>query len=87
MKVELFSVFDSKVNAFMEPWHARTIEEAIRTFRFQVNRSEGNLHLFPEDYSLFHVGSFVPESGQVIPNATPVNLGLALTFVEVPNGA
>lgn len=82
MKLEMFSVFDSAAKAFMEPFVAQTIEVAIRRFRASVNHEGSDFGRFPEDYTLFHVGTFVQESGTVLALETPHSLGLALTFVQ-----
>lgn len=82
MSCELFSVFDSAAKRFLEPFYAPTIEYAIRSFRQTVNSSESTIQRFPEDYTLFHIGSFDQESGMLNPGAAPVSLGVAITFVE-----
>lgn len=82
MTVELFSVYDSAARAFMEPFHAPTIESAIRSFRHTVNNGKNQIQQFPEDYTLFHIGTFNQEEGTVSALATPANLGVAITFQD-----
>lgn len=80
--IELFSVYDSAVKRFLDPFVAQTVEAAIRRFRYTVNQPKSDFGTFPEDYTLFHIGSFNPETGVLESNATPHSLGLALSFVE-----
>lgn len=82
MTVEVFSVYDSAARLFMEPFHAPTIESAIRSFRHTVNHGQNQISRFPEDYTLFHVGTFNQEDGQIVPLTAPANLGVAITFVQ-----
>lgn len=83
MKLQVFSVFDSAANLFLEPFQCRTIEEAIRRFRSTVNHPEGSLiSEYPEDYTLFHLGEFDQETGSLVSNNTPHSLGVAVTFME-----
>lgn len=89
MRLQAFSVFDSAANLFLEPFWAPTIEVAIRGFREAVTREGHQFQKFPEDYTLFHLGEFDQERGELVP-ATPRSLGVAITFLqkrpEVMNG-
>ena len=78
----LFSVYDSAADLFLPTWHASNIEVALRRFRKTVNTpAEGNpINEYPEDYTLFHVGEFNQETGEVISLATPHSLGVAVIF-------
>lgn len=76
-----FSVFDTAAQRFLEPFWAPTIEFAIREFRRAVNTDGHQFQQFPEDYTLFHVGSFNQERGEMVPLGTPHNLGVAVTLI------
>lgn len=67
MKVELFSVYDMAAKGYVDPFVAPTIEYAIRTFRATCENPETNLAKYPEDYALYHVGSFDGEKGVLVP--------------------
>ena len=79
MKQNLFCVFDSAAHRYLDPFVAPTAEVAMRGFGHAVNQENHQFNQFPEDYTLFHIGSFDPESGQLEPE-TPRSLGNALTF-------
>lgn len=88
MKLLLFTVFDSATRLFLEPFEAKTIESALRTFRAVVNREGHQFNLYPDDYTLFVVGEFDQESGLLTAYETPMSLGVAVTFLdrlEVPS--
>lgn len=78
----LFTVFDSKAERFLEPFAANTVEEAIRQFRYLVNKPDHQFNLFPEDYTLFKIGEFDQESGECSGLRAPVSLGVAITLLS-----
>jgi len=85
MKLLLFTVFDSAAHRYLEPFTASTVEVALRMFRHTVNSGKGPFSQFPEDYSLFCVGEFDQEKGQLRPYQELQSLGVAITFVEMRN--
>jgi len=84
MKMEIFTVYDSAARRYLEPFTAATVEVAIRMFRQIVNTPDHQFNKFPEDYTLFHVGSFLQEDGTLVANDTPYSLGVALTYIDRP---
>lgn len=84
MILQIFSIFDQAAGAFLPPWHASTLEVALRRFRATVNaHTEANpIAEYPEDYTLFHLGEFDQATGETRPLPTPHSLGVAITFVE-----
>jgi len=82
MKTNLFSVYDSAAARFTEPWPAATVELALRRFRHTVNAEGNDIAMFPEDYTLFHVGEFDQETGLVTRFSSPHSLGVAVTFKD-----
>jgi hypothetical protein len=92
MTINLFTVYDAAAARYLEPFHAPTIEYAIRQFRSSVEQEGHMFAKYPEDYTLFHIGEYNQETGLLTPNAAPVSLGVAITFVpqtpslQVENG-
>lgn len=78
---QLFTIFDSAAGAANRVFQAPTIEMAIRTFRREIEQGESPFSQFPEDYTLFHVGSFNMETMEVVPIVPPHSLGVAITFL------
>ncbi len=87
MKLQVFSIFDSKAEAFIQPWYSQTLGTAIRSFEQAVNQPDHEFQKFSGDYTLFHLGDFDQVSGRFNQLDTAVNLGLALTFIKGPHGA
>lgn len=76
MIIKIFSVFDSKAAFFGQPFADQSIASATRNFSDAVNdgSNPNNLwHKHPEDFSLFHVGEFDNETGELLP-MNPKNL-------------
>lgn len=76
MIMKMFAVFDSKAATYGIPFADQRIESAIRNFSDAVNdgSNPGNLwHKHPEDFSLFEIGEFNQETGEIISNR-PKNL-------------
>lgn len=82
MNEEVFSVYDSAAGRYLQPFFAETIEVALRMFRTVVNKPEHQFNRFPEDYVLFHLGSFNASSGMLTPLVAPHSLGVAITFLD-----
>jgi len=78
---EIFTVFDSAANAFLTPYFAPTVEFAMRSFREAVNTDGHQFNKFPEDYTLYHCGSFDQQKGTLNPQ-DPRSLGTAQTFLD-----
>lgn len=81
MQIFLFAVYDGAAKRFLETFPADTPEVAIRMFKSIVNKPGHQFNSFPEDYALFQVGAFDQENGMLLPNAQPVNLGLAIQYI------
>lgn len=82
MKLQLFTVWDSAAQRYLEPFFAATVEVALRMFRSVVNTEGHQFNRFPEDYTLFHLGEFDQEDGRLSVEHAPHSLGVALTFIE-----
>ncbi len=80
MNVELFSVYDQAALRYVDPFCAPTLEFAIRGFKEACQTPEHQFNKFPEDYVLYHVGSFDPELG-VLSDKTPHKIAMASSFV------
>lgn len=84
MNTEVFTVYDSAARRYLEPFFAETAEVACRMFRAMVNKQGSQFNRFPEDYTLFHIGSYDPVMGMLSPEVAPHSLGVALTYIDGP---
>ena len=81
MKMKVCSVFDSKAEAYLQPFYSRSRGEALRAFEDAVNR-EGSFKAHVADYTLFEIGEFDDSSGQIVMHYAMVNLGCAIEFLR-----
>lgn len=79
MKMQAFSIYDSKSEAFSKPFFDITRGSAVRGFSDAVNDETTQFNHHPGDFTLFAVGAFDDEIGKFIPEE-PVSLGIAVTF-------
>lgn len=83
MLVKVFSIYDSKVEAFMRPFFEQTRGSAIRSVTEAVNDKSTSFSKYPADFTLFELGSFDDSNGQFTLLPTPVSCGLLIEFVDV----
>ncbi len=82
MILNAYAIFDSKAEAFNSPFFRPTRGQAIREFTEVCNDSASSINKYPEDFTLFHIGSYDDSTGLFTALPTPISLGLALEFVK-----
>lgn len=82
MILKMYSVFDSKVGAYLTPQYFRSNGEAIRAFTAAANASDHDFHKYASDYTLFEIGAFHDDTCTVNMLSTPKSLGVALEFIS-----
>lgn len=75
----IYSVFDVKAGAYLRPYFAETRGLAIRTFSDVVNDATHEFSRHAADYTLFELGSFDVESGEIVSRVE--SIGTALQFI------
>nr|QJB19352.1 MAG: nonstructural protein [Microvirus sp.] len=65
MKHIIFTIYDSKVESYSPPFYARSVAEGIRTITSTLKNAESQLSQYPEDFSLYHIGTFCDESANI----------------------
>jgi len=83
MKLQIFSVYDSKAAVYCAPFFCPTMAVAQRAFARTAADPETQMYAFPQDFTLFHLGEFDDEKGTFLMWAQQVNLGLAAQFQGV----
>lgn len=63
MKLQICSVHDRALDAYMRPFFAQTIGQAIRIFNDGVNQKDTEMYAHPDDYDLYHLGEFDDQAG------------------------
>lgn len=82
MKQKIFSVYDSKVNSYLNPFFTNHAGNALRDFERVANDIQTQVGQFPADFTLFEIGEFDTETGVISNYEAKKSLGLALEFVK-----
>lgn len=81
MILKVFSVYDSKAEAYLPPFFMNNSGAARRIFGDCANDPDHMFGKHPEDYTLFEIAEFDDASAVVTPAKTPVSLGLGLEYI------
>lgn len=82
MIVQIFAIYDTKAESYLQPFFSQTRGAAIRAFTDSVNDTTGESQFakHPEDYTLFHLGHYDDQTSVITQNSTPQSLGVAIEF-------
>jgi len=78
MLVKIFSIYDSKAQAYLQPFFSPTKGTAIRAFADHVNNPDTDMCKHAEDFTLFEIGEFNDSNAEITLLSTPASLGLAI---------
>jgi hypothetical protein len=78
--LKMFSVFDTKAEAYLPPMFFPTRGVAIRAFSQAAADEAHDFCKYSDDYVLFELGTFDPASAVFACHVTPVNLGSATSL-------
>lgn len=84
MKIIIVAVRDQKADAFGNPWYAQTVPMALRHFSDAVNNPDptNQWRNHPEDFALYHLGTFDQQTAQFDPIFPPTQLVVASDIVQ-----
>lgn len=80
MLTKAFAVFDSKAGYFQVPFFSPTVGTGLRLFESLCRDSQSMVSKYPSDFSLFLVGEYNDQSGELIP-CIPVSVGTAVSVL------
>lgn len=83
MKSKLFTVRDQKVGTFAEPFPSPTAEHALRAMKSAVEQGQADVAKYPEDFDIYEVAAFDPETGVIHAYPQPKHISSALAFKPV----
>lgn len=78
MTLTIFSIYDSKAEAYITPFFAINSATGIRDFETAARDKNTKFWSHPGDFTLFEMGSFDQDSGKTELLKTPINHGTAL---------
>lgn len=79
---KVYTVYDSKVEAYMTPFFMRGKGEALRAWASTVNDSQTQFCKHPSDFTLFEIGEYDDTMGVIKMYEAKISLGLALDYKE-----
>lgn len=82
MVLKIYSVYDSKAEAYIPPMFYQSKGQALRQFSEVANDKTHQIGKYPEDFTLFEIGEFNDSNCKFTLYDTPYSLGLALEFVK-----
>lgn len=86
MKLNMYSVFDSKAGAYIPPFYLANDGMARRAFADSANDLNHAFCKYAEDYTLFRLGEFDDSTGRIVMEDTNLSLGVALEYLRPIDG-
>ena len=84
MKQPMYALFDSKAKAWLPPFLGKSDEDAKLSFSVLCSDVEDPVGRHPADYTLFRVGEWDTQMGELLPMLAKENLGNGIYFARVP---
>ena len=72
MIVSVYTVFDKKAGAFLQPFFIQNDSLAVRAIMDVMADKEHSFYRYAEDYQLFHICEFCDQTGVFIGESDPV---------------
>lgn len=85
MLINVYSIFDNKAGAYMQPFFFQAHGQAVRAFSDLSNDQNSMCGKHPADYTLYHVGVFDDQKA-ILEGVQLVNLGSGLELINVEKG-
>lgn len=80
----IFSVFDEKAEAFLQPLFMQTRGLAIRSFQAAVNDPGHTFSKYSADFVMYEIGTFDDVTGEVCKLDSFHRIGSAFEFLDTP---
>lgn len=75
-----FSVYDVKAGAYLPQFVSQSAGTAVRSFEAEVNREGSDFGKYAEDFTLFELGTWDPNTGKSDDLKAQLSLGTALSL-------
>jgi len=80
MKLNVFTIFDEKAQAYNVPFFQSHVGQAIRSFSDLVQDPKSTLQKHPSDFSLYHIGEFDDGDARIVSFPEPRLVSRASEF-------
>lgn len=84
MILKIYTVYDQAVQAFLQPFFARSHGEAIRQFTDAIQDPKTSLHAHSSDYSLWCSGLFDDGNANITPANPPEKILDGVEVIKTP---
>ena len=81
MKLQVYSIYDSKIKAYAQPFFMQSKGQCIRALTDSLLDEKSQHAKHPEDYTLFELAEFDDVQGKFIPHETPISVGVLVEFM------
>lgn len=82
MKLDVFSVYDSKAEAFLQPFFCVNRGVAVRNFQAAAQDERHDFHRHAADFTLFRLGTWDQVTGEFEMAEVKESLGTAIQFQQ-----
>lgn len=82
MDLKMYSIRDQKGETFSPPFFKHMHGEAERDFVQLVRDPKSTISQFPEDFDLYHIGTYNTKTGVACPLDTPQHMMKAINAKE-----
>lgn len=83
MSLKLFTVYDSKAEAYLQPFYQKTTGLALRAIEDEIQNKDSNLSRHSSDYTLYEIGIWDENKGTVHMLDVKKNLGVCTEFKRI----
>lgn len=83
--LNLFTVYDVKRESYLPPFAMRTTNEAIRGFITTLNDEKTDYCRYPQDFTLFHIGTFNDSTCELVIYEAKKSLGNGVELKRLGN--
>lgn len=80
MKLKVFAIYDTKVGAYMQPFHMQTAGQALRAWEDSCQDQSTQFAKHPSDFQLFEIGTYDESTGTYENLESRLSYGTALQF-------
>lgn len=79
----VFAVYDSKAEAYLQPFFCPTVGMALRSWEQAAQNPQTDFHQYAGDYTLFEIGTYNDQTGEMQPMLPAFqNHGTALSMIS-----
>jgi len=78
MNLKIFTVYDSKLEAYLQPFVMQSKGQALRAWIDTIQDQSTQFNKHPADFTMFEIGEWNQITGEIIKHPVKLSLGTAL---------